>query len=80
MGFALSVCRDAGRAFSILGVIMAGPLYTPTPSEIRKACRELRTGWSATEERQRRTGTTKQRPFELVEVSTPTDRHGEPLV
>ena len=48
----------------------------PSPAEIRAACIEIQRGWSVDEERQRRTGSTTIRRYEVPAIAAPKDTHG----
>ena len=70
----------APPGFFFVGVNMADAPYVPTLEQIAEACRSIQSTWSPADERQRRTGTSKQqRPYEVPQVSTPTDSRGERL-
>ena len=41
------------------------PEYTPEPEEIRESCRNLQRGWTAEQERRRRTGQYAAHPYTI---------------
>lgn len=44
---------------------MSKPEYTPTPKQIREACREIQRTWGKDAERHRRTGSTVPTAYEV---------------
>ena len=46
--------------------------FTPTPKQIRAACKLIRDSWDVATERSRRTGSAEKKPLEFAEVPSAT--------
>ena len=49
----------------------------PPPTMIREACRSIQSGWTKTEELQRRTGSAMAQSYKVRTLTTSRDRFGE---